>query len=489
MIAIPFILNTLASFLVGLLAAKFLGPAEYGRYALAMAIGIVWQTIGFDWLRLSATRFTSAHDRAERPHIAATLQALFLVLGAFTAVAALALFMAPDALPLPPALLALAALVALANGTFDYSSAVLRARFLDRPYRTLVLARTLLSLVLILGGAYVFKSAEMALAGLVLSLIGAAALANANIVDREATPRRALKSQAASFAIYALPIVAANGLHQIALLTNRSFASHALGFAQTGQLSLAFDLGLRIVAAVGSSVDVLLFQLAVRAEKERGLEAAQAQVGFNVGAVFAIVAPTVVGCWLVLPSFEALLIPEAFRGPFAHYFALQSPAFLCFALTMYCVGPMFQIVHRTWPVVLGGAAALAAIPIAVALLPKGDDATTYALAQSISSLTGFVVVSGLAAIYAPARLSMRDILSAALAAAAMALAGLPLRAMAPGVVTLAAQIAFGAMVYGAVAFAFDLCGLRAMIARKFAPRRLEHDPEKWTPVFGKDHAQ
>ena len=472
MIAIPFILNTLASFLVGLLVAKFLGPAEYGRYAIAMAIGIVWQTIGFDWLRLSATRFTLAGERAERPEIAATLQALFLVLSAFTVVVAQALFLAPDALPLPPALLALAALVALANGTFDYSSAVLRARFLDRPYRTLVLARTLLSLVLILGGAYVFKSAEMALAGLVLSMIGAAALANSDIIDREATPRRALKSQAASFAFYALPIVAANGLYQLAPLMNRSLAGHALGFAQAGQLSLAYDMGLRIVAAIGSSVDVLLFQLAVRAEKERGLEAAKAQVGFNVGAVFAMVAPAVVGCWLVLPSFEALLIPEAFRGPFAHYFALQLPAFLCFALTMYCVGPMFQIVHRTWPVALGGAAALAANALVVNLSPVGADASIYAMAQSISSFAGFVVVAALAAITAPVRISMRDILSAALAAAAMALVGLPLRAIAPGAVTLAEQIALGGSIYGAAAFAFDLCGLRTMIVRKFTLRRL-----------------
>jgi hypothetical protein len=28
---------------------------------------------------------------------------------------------------------------------------------------------------------------------------------------------------------------------------------------------------------------------------------------------------------------------------------------------------------------------------------------------------------------------------------------------------------------------------RAAIAGAF-PERLEHDPEKWTPVFGKDHA-
>src|SRR5579863_9542503 len=139
MIALPFILNTLASFLVGLLVAKFLGPSEYGRYAVAMAVGIVGQTILFDWLRLSATRFTSVQDRIERPEIAATLQALFIALGAVTALVAALILFSPVALPLSPALLALAALVAAANGLFDYSGAVLRARFLDRAYRNLVL--------------------------------------------------------------------------------------------------------------------------------------------------------------------------------------------------------------------------------------------------------------------------------------------------------------------------------------------------------------
>ena len=51
----------------------------------------------------------------------------------------------------------------------------LRARFLNRSYRNLVLVRTGLSLLLVLGGAWLFASAEMALLGLVLSMAGAAA--------------------------------------------------------------------------------------------------------------------------------------------------------------------------------------------------------------------------------------------------------------------------------------------------------------------------
>src|SRR5450755_698945 len=77
MIAVPFILNMFANFLVGVLVAKFLGPAEYGRYAIAISIGAMLQSIGFDWMRLSATRFCSDRRGVERLRIESTIALLF----------------------------------------------------------------------------------------------------------------------------------------------------------------------------------------------------------------------------------------------------------------------------------------------------------------------------------------------------------------------------------------------------------------------------
>ena len=39
-LAITFALNTLFNFAIGLMVAKFLGPEEYGRFALALAVAI-----------------------------------------------------------------------------------------------------------------------------------------------------------------------------------------------------------------------------------------------------------------------------------------------------------------------------------------------------------------------------------------------------------------------------------------------------------------
>jgi len=470
MIALPFIFNTLINFVISLIVAKFLGPAEYGRYAIAMSIAIVLQTIGFDWLRLAATRFTSDEDRVERPEIAATLTLSFVALTALAGAAALIVWAADFDLPPSRGLIALAVLVAVANGLFDLGAALLRARFLNRAYRRFVAAKTLFSALFVVGGAYWFRSAPVALLGLIVSVLGSAIVTLRDLIDPRLKVAKAEPALIGRFGAYALPIVLANVLFQGAPLMNRSLASNWHGFAEAGELALAYDLGVRIIAAIGSTVDVLLFQLAVRAEKTEGGEAGRGQVARNVGLVVAVVLPSVAGCWLILPSFEHLFIPEAFRGAFGRYFTLMLPAFLSFALTMYCVGPIFQIAHKTLPLVFGGAAALASNAIAVAALPQAGDASMLALAQSASSLVGFAACVGFAVALAPTRPDWRDVLHAILATVAMAAAVLPLRALAPGAPTLILQCLAGALVYGGALFLLDVGGARAAVAAGLSRR-------------------
>jgi O-antigen/teichoic acid export membrane protein len=72
-----FTVNSLLNFVVSLLVAKFLGPAEYGRFVLALSASVVIQLLLFDWLRFAATRFYSERDRLQRPNVRATLDAAF----------------------------------------------------------------------------------------------------------------------------------------------------------------------------------------------------------------------------------------------------------------------------------------------------------------------------------------------------------------------------------------------------------------------------
>ncbi len=479
MIAFPFVLNSLFNFIISLLVAKFLGPAEFGRYALAISTALVLQTLGLDWLRLAATRFYSEQDRSIRPEIRATLNVILGVVAGLAMLVAIALCLSGVELPLTDGLLALTIGAAVANGLFDFSAALVRARFLDRAYAALIVTKNLLAIVLTVGGAWYVGSAQAALTGFILSFVGSLVLNQKVTSDKLATPKRAKKQLALRYATYGLPIVLANVLYQAVPVLNRALVAHVHSFAEAGQLALAFDTGIRMMGAVGAPLDVLLFQLAVVAEKQHGPAAAKKQISNNMGMVFAIVLPVICGCWLVLPSFQQLLIPEQFRGAFGHYLTLTMPAMLAFALLNYGLGPAFQIAHRTFPLILGGCVALAVDALAIALLPQSADASSFAIAQSLASTSALIVMTGVLAIIAPIWPSLRDIGGTLAAALAMVAAVLPLRNMQPSVLTLLLQACAGILIYLPIIWALNVAQLRSLlnpVLRRWLGARLSRAP-------------
>lgn len=441
-LAVVFAFNTAFNFAVALLVAKFLGPAEYGRFALASAAAVFLNTAVFDWLRLSATRFYSERTRESDPSVRATLDAVFGGVTALLAAGALAVIFSGLDLPLSDSLLALAAAASVANALFDYSTALIRARFLDRTYRRIVVAKHLAALVFTVGGAWWLQSAQAALIGICLSAAFALLSARGELLDPGAKPSLARRAQAGAFFSYGTPIVLASIVYQTIPLMNRADVASAYGFAETGQYALAFDMGIRVVSAIGSTLDVLLFQLAVRAEETEGADRAMERIGRNMGVVFAIVLPTCLGFWLTLPSFEAVFVPAEYRGPFAVYLTIFLPGFLAYAILQFAIAPVFQLEKKTLALVVAALAAVIA-NLAVLTLTPTKSATLYAVAQSVALAAGFVTLALLALFQGRARPPLRDCLSTLAACLLMAALLLPLRGMAPGLVTLAVQAALG----------------------------------------------
>ncbi len=142
-----FVINAGLNFVLGLLIAKLLGPADFGRFALATTGAIVLNTVLFEWLRLSATRFYSGRVRVDEPWIRTAST------GPISALACCS--------PPPPPLRRLrlrpggggargravrhrgAALGII--GVFDYHAALARARFDGKLYLGLVAVKNVLA--------------------------------------------------------------------------------------------------------------------------------------------------------------------------------------------------------------------------------------------------------------------------------------------------------------------------------------------------------
>lgn len=481
MIAVPFLLNMLANLLVGVLVAKFLGPAEYGRYAIAISIALMLQSIGFDWMRLSATRFCVDSRGLERSRVESAIAALFAGTSVVALGAAAIVKLVGVDLWLSPTLLALAIVVAMANGLFELSGAMLRARFRDRGYWRLVLVKSLLSAAAMVGAAWAFESARAALIAFVVSVTASVAVSGGNLFDRKARGAAIDLALAKRFAAYALPIVLASVLYQGVPMLNRYVVWRLHGDAEAGQFALAFDIGSRILFAIGSALDVLLFRSAVRAEATAGAEAGRGQISRNVGIIFAILTPAVAGSWLILPSFEHLVVPDSFRGSFGPYFTLLLPAFLAVALINFCIAPVFQMAYRPLPLLVGGVIAILTNGVVIAALSQGLTTSTLALAQSVSSLTGLATIVAFLAATAPMRVNLRDIVGALAGTAIMLLVVAPLREMTPGLSTLLLQAGAGGLIYVAVAAALDVCQIRSLLISKLHSRSASAIPRATRP--------
>ncbi len=468
-VLLAFLANTIANFIIGLLVAKFLGPEEYGRFALAFAIAVVVQTALYDWLRLSATRFYSQRTRDRDPIVRSTLGSSFLAvtLGLFAA-AFLYPFIGPE-LDFDGQLILLALLTATANGLFDYSTALARARFEDGAYWRLVFVKNILALALIGGGAFLFRSAAVALGGGVISLFGTVALARAALRDPGVRCRDARGETVRDLVAYSAPIVAALLLYQAMPLAARAIVASVYDFAETGQYALAFDLGMRAVTAFGSALDVLLFQIAVAAHEEHGEHQARVQVARNMSAVFAFLLPACAGLWLVMPSVEALIVPAQFRGPFGHYIGLLLPGLFAMGFVSFGLNPAFQISKRTAPLIVAALAAVLVSLLLLFVLPWGADASNLAIAQAGGYLAALGVTVWFALREQPVWPSFWDLFAAAAATVVMAVAVAPLRSLAPGFFALVVQIGAGAAVYGLLVLVFDIAGLRSQVAAWLRP--------------------
>ncbi|MCJ2012115.1 lipopolysaccharide biosynthesis protein [Methylobacterium sp. J-076] len=467
-----FIINAGLNFVLGLLIAKLLGPADFGRFALATTGAIVLNTVLFEWLRLSATRFYSGRVRMDEPWIRHGLDRAYWRLGILLAAAAALCggFGFGEGADGREAVLCGTGLAALGIGVFDYHAALARARFDGRLYLGLVAVKNVLAFVMMAGAAWFLPQPAWVLAAAGASQLLAVVVLRHPLRDPASSFERArLPATWGVFARYGLPLIAATTAYQLLSFVNRGAVAANAGFTEAGYFALAADVTSRALMTLGTALDLLLFQIAVHAEEHRGRAAAEAQVGQNAATVFALLAPCAVGFWAVLPALQALVVPEAYRGPFETYSLALLPGLFCLAMMFYAVNPAFQIRRRTLPVIAAALVGLGLNGIGLVVLPPAFGGIGVALAQTLG-LAGACLWLGGRALTGADRLVLPwgQIGAAALACGAMGLALAPFRALPPAP-ALAVLVPVGMAVYGALVWLFDIAGLRGQVMARLRP--------------------
>jgi O-antigen/teichoic acid export membrane protein len=457
-----FLLNAVANFVLGILLSAFLGPAEFGRYA-TVALGA--QTLAaalFDWLRLSSIRFSVASD--DREATAASLDAGFLAMIAITVGGAAALFALGLDFGLGAWLLALTPFMAIASARSDYCAALMRARDQGRAFFALAATRHSLTFTIVIGVAVATRSAAPVVAALAATTL--ASVVALGPATRTSGARLGLVSRQVigRFAMYAKPIVASTLIYLVIGLVDRHLALERFGAAATGKLSLATDLGFRLFVVIAIMPESLLFQYALQRERDEGRPAAERQIATNFVLIFAMLAPLTAGYMAMAPTFEALLVPAAFRGDYARLSLSLAPGFFAFCALYSMCNPVFQLAKRTWPLTLAALVALVVNLLLVNLPLFSTDIDGIAQAYALSLVVGFVAAVAPALRQQRIHPAWRDMMVIAVATGAMAFAVRPLNAIHPPALAAVLSLGVGVGVIAGAVLAADVCGARAFAA-------------------------
>lgn len=471
LVVIPFVVNAALNFVLGLLVAYVLGPEQFGLYAIGAALMVFVNAAAIDWLKLAAIRFYTGSGAAEVQAMKLSLDTLIAGVSIGLCGILLAAVAAGIDFSLPATLVAVAVATGVCAGLFDYTGAVLRAQMKDRAYARYVLVKNLAALVLMVGGAWFTQNAAMVLFGACLSIVAALMTVRRDIDRSPLAPRALSLAHVRRFATYALPLVGANVLMATILLANRSLLASQHGLAEAGHFALATDMGIKLFGALGAAMEIILLRAVVQVDETRGRSAAYRQIGRNLVIVLMVSLPVAGGFFAVLPHFEALFIPGAYRGPFQLYFAVMLPAFLALAVTQAGLNPLFMIGHRTLVATGAAACGLAANGAVLLWAWQVDQPIVYACGLLAAFVTILVVTVAIAARNREAWPPGRDLGLVVLALLAMLAVIWPLRGATAPWPGLASMIGLGAFVYVAVILAGNVAGLRSRLVALIAERR------------------
>jgi O-antigen/teichoic acid export membrane protein len=454
--------------LVGLFSivafTRVLSPEAYGVYALAFSVMSLVHSAVFIWLEASMARFYAPEAEAGRlpGHFRTVYGAFALLAAGFPLVAGAILLAWPMALPLKTAVAA-----GLATILFRSLAKLVQER---RRAAGDVRAAALLDVVMTAGGFAVGFGLALAGFGGGAPMIGTGAAAAVCLVFALPTELKRMKggafepARARMYVAYGVPVSLSLILSLALATTDRFMLAAYLNETSVGVYHAGYSLANR-------TLDVMFIWLgmaggpAAIAALERGGKAAlqqtaREQAGFMVG----LALPAAVGLALVARPLADVMIGEQLRAGAAEVTPWIAASAFFAGVTTYYFHTAFTLARRTGLLLAAMAIpALSNVALCLVLIPRfGLQGALWATLASF--VLGVLASFGLGRRALALPVPWTALGQAGLASAAMALAVRMVPACG-GTIELSAKAALGMAVYGAFAWALNLCGARIHSAR------------------------
>ena len=456
----------LIAFLAIPLFSRLLDPADYGRYALALATVNVLNALLFQWLRLALVRYLPGHrhDAAQlKSTLATTCGVIVTALGALASAACLV-----------PAFHGWRVFIALcwvslaAHAAFELCCEYARGSLQPWHYMRLQLARAIsfvaLGVAIVLLGSGWWGPMAGATVGM------AVAVAFAWRRDWAGTRPTIDRNLLLRLGQYGIPLSLTVALTVVISSSDRYVIAWMLGEASAGLYSVAVDLTTQTLTLLMMVIHMASFPLAVRDWEAGGPEAARERMRTNASLLLAVGVPCVVGLAVLAPGIANCFLGPDFRVAAAGIMPLVAVGTFLACMKAFHFDAAFQFAHRTlsqvWIVLV---AAVLNIALNLLAVPRwGINGAAGASVLAFLAAIGLTIVIGRRHVALPVPAGHAAVVLTA--AGAMAAMLYPFRdSVTPAAV--AVQVFSGALAYGGGLFACDFMGVRTQFMAARSRRR------------------
>ncbi|MBQ8103195.1 MAG: polysaccharide biosynthesis C-terminal domain-containing protein [Afipia sp.] len=248
---------------------------------------------------------------------------------------------------------------------------------------------------------------------------------------------------------YGIPIIVGSGLGWVGLNASRFIVNDILGVAAAGLFAVGYGLGQRAAAVAAMLVTAAAFPIAVKRMESSGSNAAMQQLSENSALLVAILAPSIVGIFMLRTEIVHLLIAMPFQQVTLAVLPLSVLAGAIRNLRAHFGDQVFLLHSRTrLMIVVASIDAVVTVALSFAFIWYWGiigGAVATVIAAAAAAITSFAIGFSQFNLTLP----LGHLFRIAIATAAMG-AALRLMPEAANFISLAAHVASGAAIYSVV---------------------------------------
>lgn len=437
------------------LLTRLLPPERYGQYGVALVIMSFGATLVFEWLGLAYLRL--ANTQADKALAIGTFTRVFagLLLGA-ALVGAVAIAIVPQG---ERAIVAAGLILMASYAWFEFRARFHVAGLAPGAYLRMNVARA--ALILLAAGTASWLTRDPVWT----ALATAAATLAASLVGGRPAGAGGFDSALARAAVrFGLPLAASLALNSATGSLTRGLVG-ALGTVEAlGLYTAAFVLVQNTLVVLSSGLSSAGFSLAVNALEAGNAEAARRQLAANGALLLAVLAPAALGMALTADSLAAALVGPEFRAAVTMLTPWMAAGAFFAGFRAHYLDHAFQLGHnlrgQIW---VTASAAAVTLGLDALLIPTmGPLGAAIAVTAGAAVAVVHAIIAGRAAFPIPLPVAQAARVASACAVMSLAVLAIP----GVGEAALAGKIGAGVLTYGAAALAFDVIGVRTILAAR-----------------------